>query len=165
MHRVSSTFFHRAAIVAALFLFAHLALAFTGAVSLRAEMRTDVIKLITASGTHTFHIEVAETPAEKARGLMFRRTLADDAGMLFPYAPPQEATMWMRNTYISLDMVFIRQDGIVHRVEAHTEPFSEKVIASNGDVAAVLELKAGMARQIQLKAGDKVIHKLFGAKP
>lgn len=128
-------------------------------------MRIDVLKLITASGTHSFQIEVAETAAEKARGLMFRRTLADDAGMLFPYAPPQEATMWMRNTYISLDMVFIRQDGAVHRVESGTEPFSEDVIASNGDVAAVLELKAGTAQRIGLKAGDKVIHKLFGTAP
>jgi len=165
MRRVSSTFSRRAATIAALFLFAHIAMAIAGAASLRAEMRKDVLKLITASGTHAFQIEVAETAAEKSRGLMFRRTLAADAGMLFPYTPPQEATMWMRNTYISLDMVFIRKDGIVHRVEANTEPFSEAVIASNGDVAAVLELKAGTARHIQLKAGDKVLHKLFGTAP
>lgn len=165
MRRVSTTFSRRAAIIAALFLFAHLAAMLAGAASLRAEMRKDVLKLITASGTHTFQIEVAETAAEKARGLMFRRSLADDAGMIFPYTPPQEATMWMRNTYISLDMVFIRQDGIVHRVETNTEPFSEEVIASRGDVAAVLELKAGIAQRIQLKAGDKVQHKLFGTAP
>jgi len=165
MRRLSSTFCHRAAIVAALFLFAHLAMAFAGAASLRAEMRKDVLKLVTASGTHTFQIEVAETATEKARGLMFRRSLADDAGMLFPYEPPQEATMWMRNTYISLDMVFIRKDGVVHRVETNTEPFSEAVIASNGDVAAVLELKAGTARRIGLKAGDKASNKLFGTGP
>jgi len=72
--------------------------------------------------------------------------------------------MWMRNTYISLDMVFIRADGIVHRIEAGTEPFSEAVIASNGDVLAVLELKAGIAKKIQLKSGDKVIHALFTKK-
>lgn len=165
MRRVNSTLFRRAAIIAALFLFAHLALAFAGAASLQAEMRKDVLKLITASGTHTFQVEVAETAAEKARGLMFRRSLADDAGMIFPYSPPQEATMWMRNTYISLDMIFIRQDGTVHRVAANTEPFSEEVIASNGDVAAVLELKAGTAQNIQLKAGDKVLHKLFNTAP
>jgi uncharacterized membrane protein (UPF0127 family) len=165
MRRPSSTFSHRAAIVAALFLFTHLALAFAGAASLRAEMRKDVLKLVTASGTHTFQIEVAETATEKARGLMFRTSLADDAGMLFPYAPPQEATMWMRNTYISLDMVFIRKNGVVHRIEMNTEPFSEAVIASNGDVAAVLELKAGTARRIGLKAGDKVLNKLFGTEP
>jgi len=165
MRRTSSTFSRRAAIVAALFLFAHIAAAFAGAASLRAEMRKDVLKLVTATGTHTFQVEVAETAAEKARGLMFRRSLAADAGMIFPYAPPQEATMWMRNTYISLDMVFIRQDGVVHRVATDTEPFSESVIASHGEVAAVLELNAGMARQVGLKPGDKVLHKLFGTAP
>jgi uncharacterized membrane protein (UPF0127 family) len=165
MRRVCSTFSGRAAFAAALFLFAHLALAFAGAASVRAEMHKDVLKLVTASGTHAVQIEVAETAADKARGLMFRRTLADDAGMLFPYSPPQEATMWMRNTYISLDMVFIRKDGTVHRIEANTEPFSEAVIASNGNVAAVLELKAGTARRIGLKPGDKVQYKLFGTAP
>ncbi|MEZ5815796.1 MAG: DUF192 domain-containing protein [Hyphomicrobiaceae bacterium] len=165
MRCVASTFPGRAAIFAALFLFAHLALALGGAAPLKAEMRKDPLKLITASGTHTFTVEVAETPAQKARGLMFRRSLADDAGMIFPYEPPQEATMWMRNTYISLDMVFIRKDGIVHRIEAGTEPFSEAVIASNGDVAAVLELKAGTAARIQLKPGDKVLHGLFATSP
>ena len=151
----------RAAIFAALLLFVHLAVAIGGAAALRAEMRKDILKLITASGEHSFSVEVAETAEQKARGLMFRRSLADDAGMIFPYDPPQEATMWMRNTYISLDMVFIRKDGIVHRIEAGTEPFSEAVIASNGDVAAVLELKAGIAAKVQLKAGDKVVHSLF----
>ncbi len=162
MRRVNSTSFRRAAIFAALFLLGHLAIAISGAAPLRAEMRKDILKLITASGEHTFTVEVTETAEQKARGLMFRRSLADDAGMLFPYTPPQEATMWMRNTYISLDMVFIRKDGIVHRIEAGTEPFSEAVIASNGDVAAVLELKAGVAAKVQLKPGDKVIHRLFG---
>jgi len=124
-------------------------------------MRKESLSLITASGEHRFMVEVTETAEQKARGLMFRRSLADDAGMLFPYAPPQEATMWMPNTYISLDMVFIRQDGTVHRIETGTEPFSEAVIASNGDVAAVLELKAGVAAKVQLKPGDKVVHRLF----
>ena len=151
----------RAAIFAALLLFAHLAIALGGASPLRAEMRKETLKLITATGEHSFEIEVTETPEQKARGLMFRRSLADDAGMLFPYTPPQEATMWMKNTYISLDMVFIRADGIVHRIEAGTEPFSEKVIASNGDVSAVLELRAGIAAKIGLKPGDRALHKLF----
>jgi uncharacterized protein len=161
MRWVNSTLPRRAAIFAALFLLSHLAVVIGGIAPLRAEMRKDSLKLITASGEHTFTVEVTETAEQKARGLMFRRSLADDAGMLFPYTPPQEATMWMRNTYISLDMVFIRQDGTVHRIEAGTEPFSEAVIASNGDVAAVLELKAGIAARVQLKPGDKVVHRLF----
>lgn len=129
----------------------------------RAEMRRESLKIVTASGDHTFQIEIAETMDEKARGLMFRRSLADDAGMLFPYAPAQEITMWMKNTYVSLDMVFIRGDGIVHRIETATEPFSERVIPSNGDVTAVLEIRAGIANRIGLKAGDKVVHPLFKA--
>ncbi len=148
-----------AATIAALFAFM-LALAIAASPG-RAEMRKDVLKLVTASGEHTFQIEVTETAEDKARGLMFRRSLAPDAGMLFPYTPPQEATMWMRNTYISLDMIFIRADGIVHRIEAATEPFSEAVIASHGDVSAVLELVAGTAARIGLKPGDKVLHGLF----
>lgn len=153
--------FGRAAIFAALLLFVGLAAAVAGASLGQAEMRKDVLKLVTSSGEHTFKIEMALSGEEKARGLMFRRSLADDAGMLFPYEPPQEATMWMRNTYISLDMVFIRADGVVHRIEAGTEPFSEAVIASGGDVAAVLELKAGIAGRIGLKPGDRTLHSLF----
>ena len=152
---------HRAAVSAALLLFMSLVAVFGGMASGQAEMRKDVLRLITSSGEHRFQIEVAVSGEDKARGLMFRRSLADDAGMLFPYEPPQEATMWMRNTYISLDMVFIRADGIVHRIELGTEPFSEAVIASNGDVLAVLELKAGIANRIGLKAGDRVVHNLF----
>jgi uncharacterized protein len=131
-----------------------------------ADMRRDKLTLVTATGEHTFEIEIADTPEEKARGLMFRRSLADNAGMLFPYGPPaQEATMWMRNTYISLDMVFIRADGVVHRIEHGTEPFSERVISSEGPVSAVLELKAGIASRIGLKAGDRAIHASFKAPP
>ena len=119
-------------------------------------MRREKLDLITATGRHPFDVEVAESDEEKARGLMFRRSMPENAGMIFPYWPPQEATMWMRNTYLSLDMVFIAADGTVHRVEHGTEPFSERIIASEGKVVAVLELVAGVARRIGLKAGDKV---------
>ncbi|MFV0298569.1 MAG: DUF192 domain-containing protein, partial [Hyphomicrobiaceae bacterium] len=94
----------------------------------QAKMRIETLNIVTGSGTHTFSIETADTPEQKARGLMFRRSMQDNAGMLFPYNPPQEAQMWMRNTYIPLDMIFIRKDGIVHRIEKSTEPFSETVI-------------------------------------
>lgn len=151
----------RAAVSAALLLFLGLASLLGGSVPGQAEMRKDALSLFTASGEHRFQVEVAISGEEKARGLMFRRSLADDAGMLFPYEPPQEATMWMRNTYISLDMVFIRADGVVHRIEFGTEPFSEAVIASNGNVLAVLELRAGIASRIGLKPGDRVVHSLF----
>lgn len=159
---VQSNSLSRAANFAALFLF-WLAGTLIGAAGsdVAADMRKDVLKIITSSGEHTFTVEVADTPSDRARGLMFRRSLADDAGMLFPHSPPEEATMWMKNTYISLDMVFIRADGIVHRIEFGTEPFSEAVIASNGPVAAVLELRAGIAPKIGLKPGDRVLHSTF----
>ena len=124
-------------------------------------MRLETLKLITARGTHAIDIEVTETPAEKAQGLMFRTRLADTAGMLFFYDTPQEITMWMRNTYIPLDMVFIRADGIVHRIEARTEPLSESIIASRGDVTACLELAGGAAERLGLKPGDRVEHRFF----
>ena len=127
-----------------------------------AKMRRETLALVTGASEHVIQVEITSTPEEKAMGLMFRTSLADDAGMLFPYAPPQEATMWMRNTYISLDMIFIRADGVIHRIEANTEPFSERVIASRGIVTAVLELKAGSAARLGLKPGDRVRHPLFG---
>src|SRR5581483_5058852 len=130
-------------------------------------MRRETMKLVTRSATHTIDVEITETAQEKAQGLMFRTRLADSNGMLFFYDHPQEITMWMRNTYIPLDMVFIRADGVVHRIEARTEPLSEDIIASRGDVVACLELAGGAAERLGLKPGDRVEHRLFrpsGAK-
>ena len=124
-------------------------------------MRRETLKLLTAQGEHTIDVEITETPEEKAQGLMFRSKLADKAGMLFFYEQQQEITMWMRNTYIPLDMVFIRTDGTVHRIEARTEPLSEAIIASRGPVVACLELAAGAAARLGLKPGDRVVHQLF----
>lgn len=124
-------------------------------------MRRETLKLHTAAAVHIIDIEVADTPQEKAQGLMFRTSLADNQGMLFFYDMPQEITMWMRNTYISLDMVFIRADGIVHRIEARTEPLSEAIIGSRGDVSACLELPGGAAERLGLKPGNRVEHRFF----
>ncbi len=134
----------------------------TGISAADAKMRRETLTLVTGASEHVIQVEVTSTPEEKAMGLMFRTSLADESGMLFPYTPPQEATMWMRNTYISLDMLFIRADGVIHRIETNTEPFSERVIASRGTVSAVLELKAGTAARLGLKPGDRVRHPLFG---
>jgi len=129
-------------------------------------MRRETLKLLTAHGTRVIDVEIADTPQEKAQGLMFRTHLDDKHGMLFAYDTPQEITMWMRNTYIPLDMVFIRADGTVHRIEARTEPLSEDIIASRGDVTACLELAGGAAERLGLKPGDRVEHRFFelGAK-
>lgn len=129
-----------------------------------AKLRNDKLVLKTSAGEHTIAIEIAETEEDKALGLMYRTSLAPLTGMLFPYPRAQELTMWMRNTYISLDMVFIRPDGIVHRVEARTEPLSERIIGSNGPVSAVLELVAGEAGRLGVKPGDVVLHEMFKTK-
>lgn len=118
--------------------------------------------LKTDSGEHSFNIEVAATDQERALGLMFRRSLPEHAGMLFLYDRPRPIVMWMKNTLIPLDMVFISQDGSVHRIESDTEPFSTAVIPSEGAVVGVLELNAGAARKIGLKPGDKVIYPGLG---
>jgi len=119
------------------------------------------VVLVTAQGERAIDAEVAATPEDMARGLMFRSKLGDTQGMLFPSGAPHEVSMWMRNTFIPLDMVFINADGTVRRIEAMTEPLSERIIPSQGPVIAVLELAGGAAARIGLKPGDKVRHRLF----
>lgn len=151
---------HRAAPFAALFLFMA-ALPSAAPSVARADVETERLTLITSTNRHNLTIEVARTPEEKALGLMFRTELAQGRGMLFPYEKEQELTMWMRNTYIPLDMVFIRSNGTIHRIEERTEPFSERIIASHGPVSAVLELAAGEAQRLGLKPGDTVLGSHF----
>lgn len=105
---------------------------------------------------HDFHVEVAGTPQEQAKGLMFRTGLAPDAGMIFPFDPPREASFWMRNTVISLDLVFVKADGTIESIAANAEPYSERPIRSQGPVAAVLEIAGGRAAELGLKPGDRV---------
>ncbi len=123
------------------------------------------LELVTATGVHALDVEVAATPERQALGLMYRTSLPETKGMLFPTSGQREVSMWMRNTYIPLDMVFIRPDGTVHRIEARTEPLSERIISSDGPVAAVLEIAGGAAERMGLRPGDKVRHALFGAEP
>ena len=127
------------------------------------KMATEKAVVVTADGSHAFDVEIADKPDTRTQGLMFRKSLADRAGMLFFYDEEQHISMWMRNTYISLDMIFIKGDGTVHRVEEGTEPFSERVIESGERVLAVLEVKAGIARSLGLKPGDRVEHPRFTA--
>jgi uncharacterized membrane protein (UPF0127 family) len=123
------------------------------------------LELVTASGVHALDVEIATTPEKQALGLMFRTSLPDTKGMLFPHKKPAELSMWMRNTYIPLDMVFILADGTVHRIEARTQPFSEAIISSEGKVSAELEIAGGAADRMGLKPGDKVRHPYFGSPP
>ena len=158
---MSNLFSKRAATAAALFLLLGAALMSLLPWSRSALARAPVTELRierAAGGSISFEVELASSDAEKAKGLMFRTKIGDREGMLFPYGRSQEITMWMRNTYIPLDMIFIRADGIIHRIEAQTEPLSDRVIASGGDVFAVLEIAGGGAERHGIKPGDRVIH-------
>ena len=96
---------------------------------------------------------------------MFRRYLPVDRGMLFDFKETQPVMMWMKDTFIPLDMVFIRKDGVIARIAADTEPHSTRTISSGEPVFGVLEINAGVAAKLGLQPGDKVQHALFGAKP
>jgi uncharacterized protein len=119
------------------------------------------LEIASASGTHVFQIELARSPAEREKGLMFRRYLPKDRGMLFDFGAPEPAAMWMENTYLPLDMLFIRADGTVARIETHTEPLSRRVIAAGEPVLGVLELNAGVCDELGIKPGDRVTHPMF----
>ena len=109
-----------------------------------------------------FQVEMAVSPAQISQGLMFRRSLDEDRGMLFDFGqPPQRATMWMRNTYVPLDMLFIDVHGRITQIAADTQPLSDAVIASREPVRAVLELRAGVCAKLGIRPGDRLMHPLF----
>ena len=115
------------------------------------------LTVTTTSGkTHRFTVEVARTAEQQAQGLMNRETLAPDRGMIFPYDTPQPQSFWMKNTLIPLDMIFVRADGSVARIEANTAPLSLDPVASGEPVSAVLELAGGRAAELGITAGAKV---------
>jgi uncharacterized membrane protein (UPF0127 family) len=116
----------------------------------------------TASGPHAFQVEVADDDATRAQGLMYRRELGSDRGMLFDFGQDQPVSMWMQNTYVPLDMVFILKDGAVHRVEERTTPMSTRSIESGVDVHYVLELPAGTALRLGITHGSRVKHAIIG---
>ncbi|MBV7257543.1 DUF192 domain-containing protein [Pacificimonas sp. WHA3] len=116
------------------------------------------VSIETASGPQAYRAEVARTPEEQARGLMFRQDMAQNAGMLFPYDPPRPAAFWMKNTYIPLDIIFIAPDGTIESIHADTLPLTTSSYASRGAVKAVLELNGGEAARIGAKPGDRVVY-------
>src|SRR5262249_38879502 len=135
-----------------------------GAIAGRPAAGADVqtVEIATKNGVHVFTVELAQTDEERARGLMFRRELAEGHGMLFGFRSEQEVTMWMQNTYVSLDMIFIRGDGRILRIAEGTEPLSTRTISSGGPVRGVLEVVAGTARKYGIAPGDRVGHPWFG---
>jgi uncharacterized protein len=106
--------------------------------------------------THRFTVEIARTPDEQATGLMNRASLAPDRGMVFPFDTPRQASFWMKNTLIPLDIIFVRGDGRIANIAANTVPLSLQPVYSDGDVAAVLELAGGRSAELGIKPGDKL---------
>ena len=119
------------------------------------------LEIATKSGVHIFSVEMATTEDEKQKGLMYRKELADGKGMLFDFSPEQPISMWMKNTYISLDMIFIRADGRIQRIAENTQTESDRIIPSGGPVRAVLEVVAGTAKKFGIAAGDRVASPIF----
>ena len=118
----------------------------------------------TRDGRHEFTVEVARRPAQQAQGLMFRRKLAADAGMLFLYRRAQPASMWMKNTYIPLDMLYIDRSGTIVGYHERAVPGSLEVITSKYPVNGVLEVNSGTVSRLKIAVGDKIIHPAFTAK-
>lgn len=119
------------------------------------------LEIVSQNGMHRFDVEVADEPRERARGLMHRRSLADDKGMLFDFQEAGRISMWMKNTPLSLDMLFIRADGTVASIAANTEPFSLETIQAGEPVRFVLEVPGGTARRLGISRGDEVRHQLI----
>lgn len=119
----------------------------------------DTVTVETAAGAkHRFTVELATTPPQITQGLMFRRQMAADAGMLFVIEPPDNSVFWMRNTYIPLDMIFIGPDGRILNIAERTVPQTDTPVPAAGLTRAVLEVNGGTASRLGIKAGDRVRH-------
>ncbi|MER8426563.1 DUF192 domain-containing protein [Mesorhizobium sp. M1403] len=119
---------------------------------------------VTKAGERSFSVEIADTPAEREAGLMFRRHMADNHGMLFVFGAPQDVSFWMKNTPLRLDLIFVGQDGRIRAIK-QGEPQSEAIISPDEPVRFVLELKAGTAAKKGIKDGDLLRHPAIGTAP
>jgi uncharacterized membrane protein (UPF0127 family) len=130
------------------------------------EFETGRVTIVTHDGRrYPFTIELARSPSQRARGLMYRREMAADHGMLFDFGGTGPRAMWMKNTYIALDILFLEPDGRIWSIASDTTPLSEETIVADGPIRAALELKAGTCRLLGIEVGDDVRHPLFGAPP
>lgn len=128
----------------------------------RPDFARDRLAIETADGTvHAFDVEVARSQAERGFGLMFVTEMSADQGMLFLYPRPKRVGMWMKNTKIPLDMLFIQPDGTIESIAERTVPESTRTIRARGRVSAVLELNGGTAARLGIAPGDRVIHPAF----
>lgn len=119
------------------------------------------VEIVTKNGVRVFDAEIANTDQERMIGLMNRKSVPEGTGMLFDFGAERVVVMWMKNTYVSLDMIFIRADGTIARIAEHTTPLSEAHISSGTPVKGVLEVVAGTARKYGIAPGDKVSHRFF----
>lgn len=131
-----------------------LACALGNALAVRAEMTNLTIETETA--LHKFTVEVMRTPGERAKGLMHRKHLADDHGMIFDFGDTVIARMWMKNTFIPLDMLFIRPNGKITNIARNTVPHSTEILSSDGKVRYVLEINGGLSAKLGISAGDQI---------
>lgn len=121
----------------------------------------ETLEVVTPQGRTRFFVEIADDEPERNRGLMYRKVMAPDRGMLFDFHTPREVAFWMKNTLIPLDIIYIRADGTVLSIARNTTPLSEAPIPSGGPILGVLELAGGRAAEIGLLPGDKVVHRIF----
>ena len=127
-----------------------------------ADLPVETVTVVTADGErHAFRAHLAATPAARQRGLMYVTRLEPDEGMLFDFETPRLVGMWMKNTPLSLDMLFITADGRIARIAADTRPFSTDTIDSGSEVRAVLEINGGLAAERGIAVGDRVLHPIF----
>jgi uncharacterized membrane protein (UPF0127 family) len=119
------------------------------------------LSIETAQGVQRFRVEIADDEAEREQGLMYRRSMAAEHGMLFEFDPAQPVSFWMHNTFLSLDIIFIGPDGRILNIADHATPFSDESIPSAGAVRGVLELNAGRAEALGILPGDRVRHHIF----
>ncbi|WP_137177525.1 DUF192 domain-containing protein [Roseomonas sp. AR75] len=127
---------------------------------------TERMVILTRDGRRLdFTVEMALTPDQQTIGLMFRREVKPDEGMIFDWGQPRESSMWMRNTLAPLDMVFIAADGRIHRIAERTVPLSLTPVDSRGPVRATLELQGGITEKLDIRVGDRVLHRMFGSAP
>ena len=134
---------------------------FGGASSLFPDLPKSEVRAVTDSGEHRFQVWIAADDRSRERGLMHVRELPPDHGMLFVFDAPKLAALWMKNTHVALDMIFIGSDGVVVNVAQDAEPMSLDPIASAAPVLAVLEVEAGTAERIGLSAGSRIVHPVF----
>lgn len=122
------------------------------------------LSITSQDGTHEFMVEIADTDELQARGMMYREDVAKNEGMLFEFDSPKVATIWMKNTAVFLDIIFVRENGEILKIEHYARPYTLRRSSSEAPVAAVLELRGGASKALGIAPGDTVNHSFFDKK-